>query len=113
MRLIINLLVTAVSAFLLSKILSGVHFQDFGSAIIFAIVLGILNMLVRPILAILSLPITILTLGLFSLVINAVMILLCDHFMDSMTVDGFGWAFVFSILLSIVSAIIGSLFTKD
>ncbi|WP_313215678.1 phage holin family protein [Soonwooa sp.] len=113
MRLIINLLITAVSAFLLSKILSGVHFQDFTSTIIFAIVLGILNMLVRPVLAILSLPITILTLGLFSLVINAVIILLCDHFMDSMTVDGFGWAFLFSILLSIVTGVFGALFSKD
>ncbi|MGX9987312.1 phage holin family protein [Soonwooa purpurea] len=113
MRLIINLLITAVSAFLLSKILSGVHFEDFGSTIIFAIVLGILNLLVRPILAILSLPITILTLGLFSLVINAAIILLCDNFMDSMTVDGFWWAFLFSILLSIVTSVFGALFGKD
>ncbi|QIG88235.1 phage holin family protein [Chryseobacterium sp. POL2] len=113
MRLIINLLITAVSAFLLSKILSGVHFEDFGSTIIFAIVLGILNLLVRPILAILSLPITILTLGLFSLVINAAIILLCDNFMDSMTVDGFWWAFLFSILLSIVTSVVGALFGKD
>lgn len=113
MRLIINLLITAVSAFLLSKILSGVHFEDFGSTIIFAIVLGILNLLVRPILAILSLPITILTLGLFSLVINAAIILLCDNFMDSMTVDGFWWAFLFSILLSIVTSVVGAFFGKD
>lgn len=113
MRLIINLLITAVSAFLLSKILSGVHFEDFGSTIIFAIVLGILNLLVRPILAILSLPITILTLGLFSLVINAAIILLCDNFMDSMTVDGFWRAFLFSILLSIVTSVVGALFGKD
>lgn len=113
MKLIINLLVTAVSAFLLSQILSGVHFDSFGSTIIFAIVLGLLNMLVRPILALFSLPITILTLGLFSLVINAIIILLSDYLMDSMMVDGFGWAFLFSILLSVVSSLISSLLGKE
>lgn len=113
MNLIIRLLVTAVSAFLLSKILTGIHFDDFGSTIIFAIVLGLLNMLVRPFLALLSLPITILTLGLFSLVINAVIILLCDYFMDSMQVAGFWWALLFSILLSLVTSLFGSIFEKD
>mgnify|MGYP002759347423 CR=1 FL=1 len=64
MNFIIRLLITAISAFLLSKILTGVHFNTFGSTIIFAIVLGILNVFVKPILSILSLPITIITLGL-------------------------------------------------
>ncbi|MBN9338253.1 MAG: phage holin family protein, partial [Chryseobacterium sp.] len=104
MNFIIRLLITAISAFLLSKILTGVHFNTFGSTIIFAIVLGILNVFVKPILSILSLPITIITLGLFSFVINALMILLTDYFMDSMQVDGFLWALLFSILLSLVTS---------
>ena len=95
MNFIIRLLITAISAFLLSKILSGVHFDSFGSTIIFAILLGILNIFVKPILSILSLPITIVTLGLFSFVINALMILLTDYFMSSMAVDGFLWALLF------------------
>ena len=65
MNLIIRLLVTAGVAFLLTKILSGVHFDGFGSALIFALILGILNLVVTPILKILGLPLTILTLGLF------------------------------------------------
>lgn len=88
MNFIIRLLITAISAFLLSKVLTGVHFDSFGSTIIFAIVLGILNVFVKPILSILSLPITIITLGLFSFVINALMILLTDYFMDRMQSGG-------------------------
>ena len=113
MNFIIRLLITAISAFLLSKILSGVHFDSFGSTIIFAILLGILNIFVKPILSILSLPITIITLGLFSFVINALMILLTDYFMSSMAVDGFLWAFLFSILLSIVTSAFSIIFEKD
>ncbi len=114
MNFIIRLLITAISAFLLSKILTGVHFESFGSTIIFAILLGILNMFIRPILSILSLPITILTLGLFAFVINALMILLTDYFMTSMTVDGFWWALLFSILLSLVTSAFTAVFeSKD
>lgn len=113
MNFIIRLLITAISAFLLSKILSGVYFDSFGSTIIFAILLGILNIFVKPILSILSLPITIITLGLFSFVINALMILLTDYFMSSMAVDGFLWALLFSILLSIVTSAFSIIFEKD
>ncbi|WP_333853898.1 phage holin family protein [Epilithonimonas sp.] len=113
MNFIIRLLITAISAFLLSKILSGVHFNDFGSTIIFAVVLGLLNLIVKPILSILSLPITILTLGLFSFVINALIILLADYFMDSMQVDGFLWALLFSILLSLVTSAFSTIFESN
>lgn len=113
MHFIIRLLITAISAFLLSKVLTGVHFDTFGSTIIFAIVLGILNVFVKPILSILSLPITIITLGLFSFVINALMILLTDYFMDSMQVDGFLWALLFSILLSLVTSAFSTIFESN
>ena len=110
MNLIIRLLVTAVVAYLLTMILPGVHFTGFAGAIIFAIVLGILNLIVKPVLSLLGLPLTIITLGLFALVINAVIILIADYFIDSMTVDGFGWALVFSILLSIITSLANSMF---
>jgi putative membrane protein len=113
MNLIIRLLITAISAFLLSKILTGVHFESFGSTIIFAIVLGLLNMIIKPILSILSLPITIITLGLFSFVVNALIILLADYLMTSMTVDGFWWALLFSILLSLVTSAFSTIFESD
>ncbi len=106
MNLIIRLLVTAIVAFVLTKILSGVHIDDFGSAVIFALVLGILNLVVTPILKILGLPLTILTLGLFSLVINALVILLAAKFVDGMVIDGFWWAFIFSIALSLITSLV-------
>ncbi|MFC3158628.1 putative membrane protein [Chryseobacterium arachidis] len=113
MNLIIRLLITAVVAYLLTWILPGVHFTGFGGAIIFAIVLGILNLIVKPILNLFGLPLTIITLGLFTLVINAIIILMADYFIDSMAVDGFLWAFVFSILLSIVTSLANSMFSDN
>lgn len=106
MKVIIKLLITAVVAYFLPKILSGVQVADFTSAIIFAIVLGLLNLIVRPILSLLSLPITILTLGLFSLVINALIILLADRFTEGINVDGFWWALIFSVALSVITSIL-------
>ncbi|ASE61976.1 phage holin family protein [Chryseobacterium indologenes] len=111
MNLIIRLFVTAIVAYLLTKILPGVQFEGFSSAIIFALVLGVLNIFVKPILSLFGLPLTILTLGFFSLVINAAIILIADYFIDSMFVDGFWWAFVFSILLSIVTSLANSMFS--
>ena len=106
MKIIIKLLITAVVAYFLPKILSGVQVADFTSAIIFAVVLGLLNLIVRPILSLLSLPITILTLGLFSLVLNALIILLADKFTEGINVDGFWWALIFSVALSVITSIL-------
>ncbi len=113
MNVIIRLLVTAIVAYLLTMILPGVHFAGFAGALIFSIVLGILNLIVKPFLNILGLPLTIVTLGLFTLVINAVIILIADYFIDSMQVDGFWWAFIFSILLSIVTSLANSMMGDD
>lgn len=110
MKTIIKLLITALVAYFLPRILSGVQVADFTSAIIFAIVLGLLNLIVKPILQLFSLPITIITLGLFSLVINALITLLAAHFTDGIHVDGFWWAFIFSIALSIITSILESIF---
>lgn len=105
-RIIINLLISAVVAFVLQKLLSGVYFADFGTAIVFAVVLGLLNIFVKPILKVLSLPLTILTLGLFSLVINAVVMLLADYFVDGVRIDGFFSALIFSVLFSVVNSVL-------
>lgn len=113
MNLLLRLLVTAVVAYLLGQVLPGIHFDGFNGAIIFAIVLGILNLIVTPILKILGLPLTILTLGLFSLVINALVILIADYFIDSMNVDGFLWAFIFSIALSLITSLLNGIFTSN
>jgi len=114
MNLIIRLFITAIVAFLLTKILPGVHFDGFGGAVIFAIVLGILNLILKPILSLFGLPLTIITLGFFALVINAIIILVADYFIDSMKVDGFWLAFIFSIALSIITSLANSMFAdKD
>lgn len=113
MGLIVRLLITAVVAFLLTRVLSGIHFDSFVSAIIFAAVLGILNLIVSPILKLIGLPLTIVTLGLFSLVINAVIILIADELIGGMAVDGFLWAFVFSIALSVLTSLLSGILLKD
>ena len=113
MNLLLRLLVTAVVAYFLAYVLPGIHFDGFTGAIIFAIVLGILNLIVTPILKILGLPLTILTLGLFSLVINALVILIADYFIDSMNIDGFLWAFIFSIALSFITSLLNGVFTSN
>ena len=113
MKILINLLVTALIVFLLSNFLPGVSVDGFGSSIIVVIVLAVLNFLVKPILQIISIPITILTLGLFLFVINALIILLCSKMVDGFHVDGFWSALLFSLVLSIVQSIVGSLTAND
>ena len=113
MNIIIRLFITAIVAFLLTKVLSGVHFDEFTGAVIFAVVLGVLNLILKPILSLFGLPLTIITLGFFALVINAIIILVADYFIDSMKVDGFWWAFIFSILLSIITSLANSMFTDN
>ena len=112
MNFIIRLLITAAVAYGLSMILSGVHIPKFTDALIFALVLALLNVFVKPLLVILTLPISIVTLGLFLFVINALIILLADKFMDGLTVDGFWWALIFSLILSVVSSFAQSLLDK-
>ena len=107
MRFIINLLITAVAVYILSKLLEPhVVITSFATAIIFALILAILNAIVKPLLIILTLPLTIITLGLFLLVINVLIILLADKFVSGIKIDGFLWAFIFGLLLSVVSTIL-------
>lgn len=105
MRIILNLLINATIAYVLQRVLDGVHFVDFGTAVIFAIILGVLNIFVKPVLQILSLPLTIFTFGLFSLIVNAVIVLLAGAFVEGVAIDGVGWALIFSILLSVLTSI--------
>jgi len=112
MNIIIRLLATAFVAYGLSTMLSGVHMDDFKTAIVFALVLALLNVLLKPILIILTLPITIVTLGLFLLIINTLIIIIADKLMDSIRIDGFWWAFLFAICLSVLSSILVNMFTS-
>lgn len=111
MNIILRLLATAFVAYGLSTMLSGVHIADFKTAIVFALVLAVLNVLIKPVLIILTLPITIVTFGLFLLVINTLIIIITDKLMDSIRIDGFWWALLFAICLSALTSILVSLFT--
>ena len=107
MRFLINLLITAIAVYILSKLLEPhVTITSFATAIIFALVLAILNAIVKPLLIILTLPLTIITLGLFLLVINVLIILLADEFVSGIQIDGFLWAFIFGLLLSVISTLV-------
>lgn len=109
MKFIIRLLITAAVAYGLSMILKPhVQINSYTTALIFVLVLGVLNAIVKPILVILTLPITILTLGIFLLVINVLMILLAGKFVSGFHIDGFLWAFIFGILLSFISSALNS-----
>jgi len=108
MSFIINLLISALIVFALANFLPGVSISGYGSAIILAIVIGLLNAFVKPFLSIISLPVTILTLGLFSFVITAVIILIASAIMgDSFHVDGFWYAMLFGVILGIVNSVLG------
>ncbi|TXE15436.1 phage holin family protein [Psychroserpens burtonensis] len=109
MNLLIRLIVTAGIVMFLAHFLPGAEVTGFVAALIVAIVLGLLNFIVKPILVILTIPITIVTLGLFLFVINACIIMLADNFIDGFGVNGFWIALLFSILLSICQSIAYSL----
>ncbi len=113
MKFILRILLSALAVVVLAKILPRVSVDSYGTAIIVALVLSLLNLIVRPILVFLTLPITVVTLGLFLLVINAAIILIADHFVPGFTVDGFWWALLFSLLLSIFQAFLYSLLNED
>ncbi|MBX2924719.1 MAG: phage holin family protein [Chitinophagaceae bacterium] len=108
MNVIIRLLVTAAVAFGLAHLLKGIHIDTYWTALVFALVLAIANFIVRPLLIILTIPLTIITLGLFLLVINALMVLLAARLVNGIQVDGFWWALLFGLLLSIVSSLLFS-----
>lgn len=112
MKLIFQLLLTAIVVLVLAEVLPGVDVDTFTTSIIVAVVLALLNVLVKPILVLFTLPATILTFGLFLLVINAVIILLVDYLISGFSVDGFWWALLFSLLLTIAQSVLFSLNEK-
>jgi putative membrane protein len=103
---ILKFILTAVLVYGLSMVLPGVTLAGIDSAAILVVVLGILNAIVKPILKILGFPITVLSLGLFLLVINVIIVKLADYLMTSFDVHGFLNALLFSLALSVVNAVV-------
>ena len=113
MKLIIKLLLNALAVIILAYLLPGVGVDSMVTAIIVAIVLSVLNFLVKPILIVLTLPITLVTLGLFLLIINAIIILIAAHFISGFEVTSIWWALIFSLLLSFLQSILHSVLKED
>lgn len=104
MNMIIKLLLNALLVFALAWALPGVYVDGFWTALVVAIILGLLNIFVKPILIIVTIPVTILTLGLFLLVINALVIQLAAWMVDDFGVNNFWWALLFSLILSVLNS---------
>ena len=113
MNLIIKIVVTAILVMGIARFMPGIHVAGFTTALIVAVVLGLLNVFIKPILVLLTLPATIFTLGLFLLVINAVIILLCANIVGGFRVDSFWIALLFSIILSVLQSIMYKLLGND
>jgi len=112
MNVIVRFLLSGVAVLITAYLLPGVHVEHYGYALLVAAVLSIINMFIKPLLVIFTIPITILTLGLFLLVINAAIILMVDYFTPGFNVDGFWWALAFSLILSIINSIFADLMTE-
>lgn len=103
MKLIANLLVNSFAVFWADYFLEGIYIKDFKTAVIVALVLGILNTFIKPMLELLSLPLNLLTLGLFRFLINGFIVFLASWFVFGFFVSNFFWAVIFSVVLSITS----------
>lgn len=109
MGIIVNLLVSTVSVLIAAYLLPEVYVESLAVAFVVAIVLGVLNVFVKPILKILTLPITVLTLGLFLIVINVLLVLLADFIIPGFSVGSYLSAFLFSLVVSLISSFLSKL----
>lgn len=109
MKLIIRLIISTIAVLVTDLLLSGVHANDFLTGLLVAVVLGLLNSFVRPVLLLLTLPVTVFTLGLFILVINAAMVLLAAKLVPGFVVESFWWALGFSLLMGVVQGFLNAL----
>jgi len=109
MKTLISILFTTLFVLLLAHVMPGVHVDNFTSALLVAVVLGLLNIFIKPILILFTLPATIVTFGLFLLVINGIIVMLCDYLIDGFKVANFWQALLFSLVLSFGQALVSRL----
>lgn len=110
--LIAALLINTVSIFAVSYILSGIQVDGFMTALIIAVVMAVLNVTLKPLLFVITIPITVITFGLFLLVLNVIVLYVAAHFIDGFQIAGFWWALLFSLLVSFVNSILFGLGKK-
>lgn len=109
MSFIINWLLSAIALYIVAQIVPGVTLSDFGTAMFAAVVIGLLNAVVKPVLMILTLPINILTLGLFTFIVNALVFMLAGSLTPNFRVDGLGSGILGSLLLAVISTLLHTL----
>lgn len=100
------ILINSIAVFLTAALLKGVEIRRFMTAVGVSILLAVMNAVVKPILVLLSLPITILTLGLFIIVINAFILILVDKMVDGLKIESFGWAVLMSVVMGIINSLL-------
>lgn len=113
MKLVLKWIASALTLLAISKFISGIQIEGFYIALITALILGLVNAVIRPLLVLLTLPITILTLGLFTFVINGVLFWFVSTFIEGFSVTGFLPAFLGALILSAVSAVLSLILEKD
>ena len=111
MKLIVYLLINSIAIIVAASILPGVTVDSYTTVILLAIVLGVINTFIKPLVLLLTLPFNLITLGLFTFVVNALLLLLADVLIAGFTVSNFLWALLFSLVVSLVSSFL-SHFTK-
>lgn len=109
LKLVMRWVVSALALYIVSKILPGMHLTGFGSALIAVLIIGLVNALIKPILFLLTLPVTIITFGLFSFILNALMLMLASAITPGFKIDGFVTALLGSILISVITTILHTL----
>jgi len=112
MKTLIHFIVSTVAILITAYVLPGVHVSGLLTAFVLAVVLGVINLFLRPILIFLTLPLTVISLGIWVLFINALLVLLASYIVPGFTVDSFWWAFLFGIVLAIINWAL-QMFEKD
>lgn len=112
MKFLLKIIISALAVIISAYILPGVHVEGFFAAIVVAVVLALLNAFLKPLLIFFTIPVTVFTLGLFLLVINAAIIMLTSNIVKGFTVDGFWWALLFSVILSVITSLLEALIMK-
>lgn len=112
-QFILHIVLTAVALLVVGNLVSGIHIDGIGYALVAAVILGLVNAFVRPVMVVLTLPLTLLTLGLFLLVVNALMLWLASALVPGFDVAGFFAALLGSLLLTILNLLIARLVPKD
>ncbi len=113
MNFLVRILLSSIAVIISSYLIPGIYVESFLVAVIIAVLLSLLNVTIKPLLIIFTIPLTVVTLGLFLLVINAIIILIAGAIVPGFVVDGFWWALIFSLVLSLTNSLLSDLSGKD